>query len=329
MAIRKRGDRYQVRVRLGSGRRIERTLPAGAKRTDALAVEAEIRRRHLDALAGRDADRLIEEALQRWEPAARLMKSYRKDLQYRIKVLREEYTAGRRLDEIPDVAEQLKAAGLKAGAAPATINRYLSILRRLGNLAVRWGWTDRPLGQRVELLAGEVQRHRYLTGAEVDALVTACTDPEAADLILFAALTGLRRSEILRLTPDMIRDGHALLDAQTKSGKPRAVPLPPQAARIAQERLPWSVTAKTLRSAFEAARKAAGLPDVRFHDLRHTYASWLAQDGASMAMIRDLLGHASVQTTSRYAHLGRRDLIEATRRVGDRLGSETKRRKSA
>lgn len=328
MSIRKRGDRYQVRVRLGSGRRIERTLPAGAKRTDALAVEAEIRRRHLDALAGRDAERLIEEALQRWEPAARLMKSYEKDLQYRIKVLREEYTAGRRLDEIPDVAEKLKAAGLKAGAAPATINRYLSILRRLGNLAVRWGWTDRPLGQRVDLLPGEAQRHRYLTGTEVDALVKAC-DPEAGDLILFAAMTGLRRSEILRLTPDMIRDGHVLLDAKTKSGKPRAVPLPPQAARIAQERLPWSVTAKTLRTAFEAARAAAGLPDVRFHDLRHTYASWLAQDGASMAMIRDLLGHASVQTTSRYAHLGRRDLIEATRRVGDRLGSVQKQRKSA
>lgn len=329
MSIRKRGDRFQVRVRLGSGRRVERTLPAGAKRVDALAVEAEIRRRHLDALAGRSTDRLIEEALQRWEPAARLMKSYQKDLQYRIKVLREEYIAGRRLDELPDVAESLKAAGLKAGAAPATINRYLSILRRLGNLAVKWGWTDKPLGQRVELLSGETQRHRYLTGAEVDALVKACADPEVADLILFAALTGLRRSEILRLTPAMIRDGHALLDARTKSGKPRAVPLPPQAAGIAQARLPWRVTIPVLRDRFARARVDSGLRDVRFHDLRHTYASWLAQDGASMAMIRDLLGHASMQTTSRYAHLGRQDLIAATRRVGDRLGSDGKRKKRA
>lgn len=328
MAIRKRGDRWQVRVRLGGGRRVERTLPAGAKRADALAVEAEIRKRHLDTLAGRDPDRLIEEALRQWEPAAKLLKSYEKDLRYRIRVLREEYIAGKRLDEIPDVAETIKATGLKGGAKPATINRYLSILRRLGNLAVKWGWTDKPLGQRVELLGGESQRHRYLTGPEVERLVKACDDPEAADLILFAAFTGLRRSEILRLTPDMIRDDHALLDATTKSGKPRAIPLPPQAARIAQARLPWSLTARSLRKHFVAAREAAGLADLRFHDLRHTYASWLAQDGASMAMIRDLLGHASMQTTSRYAHLGRQDLIEATRRVGDRVGSGEIQRKT-
>lgn len=315
MAIRKRGDRWQVRVRLGGGRRVERTLPAGAKRADALAVEAEIRKRHLDTLAGRDPDRLIEEALRQWEPAAKLLKSYEKDLRYRIRVLREEYIAGKRLDEIPDVAETIKATGLKGGAKPATINRYLSILRRLGNLAVKWGWTDKPLGQRVELLGGESQRHRYLTPAEVDQLVKSTTDPEAADLILFAALTGLRRSEILRLTPGMIRDDHALLDAVTKSGRPRAVPLPPQAARIAQARLPWSLTVKTLRREFEAARKAAGLSDLRFHDLRHTYASWLAQDGASLAALRDLLGHSSLAVTSRYAHLGRKDLVEATRKL--------------
>lgn len=315
MAIRKRGERYQVRVRLGSGRRVERTLPAGAKRADALAVENEIRRRQLDALAGRRPDRLIEEALARWEPEARALKSYPKDLRYKIAVLREHYLAGKRLDELPDVAAAVKRTGLAAGANPATINRYLSILRRLGNLAVRWGWTDKPLGQRVQLLAGESQRHRYLTPAEVRQLIAACADLEAGDLILFAVLTGLRRSEILRLTPGMIRDGHALLDAQTKSGKPRAVPLPPQAARIAQERLPWSLTTYTLRDRFEVARVAAGLPGVRFHDLRHTYASWLAQGGSSLAMIRDLLGHASMQTTSRYAHLAREDLVRATRKL--------------
>lgn len=315
MAIRKRGDRFQVRVRLGSGRRIERTLPAGAKRVDAVAVENEIKRRHLDTLAGRSPDRLIEEALTRWEPAARSLKSYQKDLRYKIAVLREHYIAGKRLDEIPDVAEAVKKAGLSAGANPATINRYLSILRKLGNLAVQWGWTDRPLGQRVLLLSGETQRHRYLTPDEVRRLIAATDDTEAGDIILFAVLTGLRRSEIMRLTPGMIRDGHVLLDATTKSGKPRAVPMPPQAARIAQERLPWSLTLRMLSSRFVAARAGAGLPDVRFHDLRHTYASWLAQGGSSLAMIRDLLGHASMQTTSRYAHLARSDLMRATKKL--------------
>ncbi|MCO6445825.1 MAG: tyrosine-type recombinase/integrase [Anaerolineae bacterium] len=88
------------------------------------------------------------------------------------------------------------------------------------------------------------------------------------------------------------------------------------------------VRVRSRRLVDEAARKAAGMADVHFHDLRHTYASWLAQDGVSMASIRDLLGHASMQTTSRYAHLGRADLIEATRRVGDRVGSGGNGRKA-
>lgn len=315
MAIRKRGDRYQVRVRLGGGSRVERTLPEGARRSDAVKLEDEIRRRHVEAAAGRSPDRLIEEALTRWEPTARTLKSYPVDLHYRIEVLREHYTNGRRLEDLSDVAEDIKKKGLAAGAKPATINRYLAILRRLGNLAVRWGWTDKPLGQRVQLLSGETQRHRYLTVEEVRALMAACEHEEARDLIHFAALTGLRRAEILRLTPDMIRDRHALLDASTKSGRPRAVPLPPQARKIAAKRIPWTLTPGQLTRAFDAARKAAGLLDVRLHDLRHTYASWLAQDGASMAMIRDLLGHSSLAVTSRYAHLGRSDLVEATRKL--------------
>lgn len=199
---------------------------------------------------------------------------------------------------------------------------YLSILRKLGDLAVKWGWTDKPLGQRVVPLPGETQRHRYLTPDEVRRLIAATDDTEAGDTILFAVLTGLRRSEIMRLTPEMIRDGHILLDAATKSGEPRAVPMPPQAARIAQERPPWSLTARMLRDRFVAARDDAGLSDVRFHDLRHTYASWLAQGGSSLAMIRDLLGHASMQTTSRCAHLARSDLVRTI------AGSWCRRRES-
>lgn len=314
MSIRKRYDRYQVRVRLAAGQRIERTLPAGARLADARALEAEILRRRIDHVVGRRPDRLIDEAILRWEPEARTLKSWDRDLRHRLAEIRT-YTAGKRLDELPGVAEDIKRAKLADGCKPATVNRLLAILRRLGNLAVRWDWTDKPLGQRVQLMGGETQRHTYLTADQVRALVDACDDREIADLVMFAALTGLRRSEILRLSANDVRAGVIVLDAATKSGRPRSIPMPPQARRIAAQRLPWSVTQKELRRAFEAARQVADMPGVRFHDLRHTYASWLAQGGASLAAIRDLLGHSSLAVTSRYSHLARPDLVKATRRL--------------
>jgi site-specific recombinase XerD len=79
-----------------------------------------------------------------------------------------------------------------------------------------------------------------------------------------------------------------VLDAKTKDRKPRAVPLPPA-----------------------AAREAAGLPHVRFHDVRHTYASWLVQQGQPLAAVRDLLGHSSLAVTSRYSHLAPEHLKKA------------------
>ena len=315
MSIRKRGDRYQVRVRLGGGERVERTLPAGATRPDAVALEAALRRRQVETAAGRPVRRLIDEALDQWvRTAAVNLKSYEKDLRYRIAVLRE-YTAGRALEDIPEIAEGIKRNGVESGLTPAAINRYLAILRRIANLAVRWGWTDLPLGKRVILLGGERQRDLYLTPVEVKALLEHVPDPEARDLILFASLTGMRRSEILSLKPEQLVDGAIILTSHTKSGRARMVPLPKQALVIARKRLPWTLTARSLTTRWEAARKAAGRPDVRLHDLRHSFASWLVQDGASMATIRDLLGHSSLAVTSRYAHLSRPDLVRAVSKL--------------
>lgn len=321
MPVRKHGRRWQVRVTVARGERIERTLPAGATRADARALEAALVRRSIEVASGRQPTRLIDEAINQWlASGATTLRSYKSDLRYRIEVLRG-YTGGHALDDLPDVAERIKAAGQKSGLSAAGINRYLAILRRVGNLAERWGWTDRPLGRRVELLAGEQARHVYLTPAEVGRLADAARLESVRDIIIFAALTGLRRSEILRLRPDQVRGGAVVLDARTKSGKPRIVPLPPEAVEIAARRVPWRLGVPLLVKVFNEARTAAQMPHVRFHDLRHTYASWLAADGASMAAIRDLLGHSSLSVTSRYAHLARPDLEAVTQNLRVRDGT--------
>ena len=312
MSVRKRNDRWEVRVRLGSGRRVEKTLPASATRTEALALEAQIRRAQIDTAIGRKPPRLIDDAITQWaDSSARSLKSYEKDLKYRIDVLRE-YTRGQALEELANVATKVIKNGQENKLSPAAINRYLAILRRVGNLAFKWGWTDLAIGKRIELVSGERARHIYLTQAQVKGLAKAAGG-EAGDAILFAALSGLRRSEQLRLRPSDVVDNAVLLDALTKSGRPRIIPLPAQAAAIARKRLPWKITESELRRAFEMAREGQGLGHIRFHDLRHAYASWLVQDGASLATVRDLLGHSSLAVTSRYAHLQRKDLVAATK----------------
>jgi integrase len=318
MSIRKIGNRWQVRLRIGGGERIERTLPPGAARADALAVEHQIRRAQIDAAAGRRPETLIDAALDAWLAQDVQHQKSAVRTRQRVAVLRE-FTAGKTLAHLAEVANQVKTAKAK----PATINRYLSVLRRIGNLAEEWGWIERA--PKITLLPEHNERHVYLTPAEVQRIAAKCS-PEVADIVRLAALTGLRRSELLGLTKGNLRGQAIVLDARTKTGRPRVVPLPPQAARIAAKRLPWSAGYSTLRAEFERARKAAKLPHVRFHDLRHTYASWLVQDGQSMKVVKDLLGHTTMAMTDRYAHLASTHLKAAVQglRLGERVGKNKK-----
>jgi integrase len=304
VSIRKIGQRWQVRLRLGRGQRVERTLPRGATRADARALEDQIRRAHIDALAGRRPDRLIDEALDRWtNEEVRHQKSARRTLQ-RVNVLRD-FTAGKSLSDLPTVASKLKAST----AAPATINRYLSALRRIGNLCESWGWLERA--PKIQLLEERNERHVYLAAADVERLARHCQSAVAGDLVRLAALTGLRRGELLGLERGQLRGRSIVLDARTKSGRPRVVPLSDEALRIARRRLPWSINADELRREFERARKAVGMEHVHFHDLRHTYASWLVQSGVNMKAVKELLGHSTMAMTDRYAHLASEHLTAA------------------
>ena len=329
MSIRKAGNRWQVRVRIGGGLRVERTVPAGGTQADARALEAQVRRAHIDASVGRKPRYTIDQALDRWiETSAKRLRSWERDLKYRTEVLRE-YTAKHQLDSLVEVAENVKATGQREGMSAPAINRYVALLRRVGNLAERWGWTDKPLGRRVVLLPERSERHVYLTPKDVQRLARKA-DALTADMIRFASLTGLRRGEMLPLKPGQVRDGLLVLDTNTKSGRPRGIPLPPQAAAIAKRRLPWGVSIDQLRARFVDARTKAKLPHVRWHDLRHTYASWIVQAGQPLTAVRDLLGHSSLAVTNRYAHLAPAHLQLAVDslpafRVGKRRGKQKAR----
>jgi len=323
MPVRRHGNTFEARVQ-SAGHRLSRSF---GTRRDALEWERRTRARLEDHRVGRTPAYGLEEALERWLTGeAATLKSHA-DLVKKVRTIYP-HAKGRALAEIVDVAEAMKAEAIRAKAAPATVNRKLAILRRVARLAHRqWQWLDQPLGDRITLLAGERQRHVYATPAQVQKLLKAASG-RVRDAILLAALTGLRRGELLALAPENRRDGTLIL-GDSKNGRPRIVPLPPEALHV---RLPIGLTNDQLRHGYDEACAAAGIEGLRFHDLRHSYASWLVQAGQSLTTVRDLLGHSTLAVTSRYAHLAPEHLRAAVRklpRLAGTAGTARGRRKAA
>lgn len=240
----------------------------------------------------------LEEALARHlTGGAKALRDYKTVLK-EARALRP-FIEGKTLRDAGEVADDIKQA-LTSRLTNSTINRKLALLRRLCNLAFEWGWTEIPVGRRIKLLPENPPRHVYLSLAEVEALAQRCL--VSGNIVRLAAYTGLREGELLRLERRHIQGATIVLDTATKSGRPRSVPVPSVAAALLND-IPFACTYHILRTEFEAARAAIGLPHVRFHDLRHTYASILVQQGVRLKTVGAILGHSSTVVTDRYAHL--------------------------
>jgi integrase len=161
-------------------------------------------------------------------------------------------------------------------------------------------------------------RLRWLTPEDAQRLLAACKEsrnPVLADLVEFALFTGLRQGEALNLTWDDVDRARGVIRLEiTKSGYRREVPLSGASDAVLARRLTndryaqayvfGSQKRDTFRTAWEAAVKRAKLDDFRFHDLRHTFASWLIQRGRSLKEVQEALGHRTIAMTMRYSHLG-------------------------
>jgi integrase len=133
-----------------------------------------------------------------------------------------------------------------------------------------------------------------------------------ADHVEFALFTGVRKGEALGLTWDRVDRARGVIRLElTKSGRRREVPLSSNADAVLARR--WTEGAKgyvfgshkwnRFRTAWETAVAASGIDDVRFHDLLHTFASWLVQSGRTLKEVREALGHQTITMTMRYSHL--------------------------
>lgn len=170
-------------------------------------------------------------------------------------------------------------------------------------------------------------RTRFLSREEYDQLWRAAT-PRLRNVITFAVATGLRRGNIFSLEWGQVNMSAGLVTVYLGKGNKRhTVRIVPEVRALLStlgERRGLVFDTTNFRREWAAAVKAAGLGDFRFHDLRHTSASWARLAGADIADICDALGHSSVNVTMRYAHLSPDHEITAFERVSGVLWSQSK-----
>lgn len=231
-----------------------------------------------------------------------------------------DYITRRRTDAVTDTA----------------IRRDFACLSSILTSAVDWGWLTRnPMRDyKARSLRRDTMRDRFLTPAEYKAILAKAGRDRP--LVVFAVETGMRLSEILGLRwRDLDKEFSLATLTETKTDTPRTVPLSREAlaqiraqpAGVPKEHIfrqpngrPHARTDVSRR--FRDICKAANVEDFRFHDLRHTFASWKAQAGFDLYRIGKLLGHKGPQMTMRYAHLRTADLREV---VADRAQQRAQR----
>ena len=200
----------------------------------------------------------------------------------------------------------------------ASVNRHLCTLRAAFNLARRWQVYDGPNPAASPGMLTERHRDEYLSAVETQALFRALEEEkwfEAAQALRLLVLTGARKNEILRAKwVDVDFDRCLLTVPRSKNGKRRYIPLTGLAMMVVHAQwhrrsrdnpfvLPGAVPGRpiiNLRPAWEKAKKKAGLqPTLRIHDLRHSFASALANSGVPLNEIGVILGHSQLATTAR------------------------------
>lgn len=215
---------------------------------------------------------------------------------------------------------------------PGTVNKHLTMIKSMFARANEWGDLNGYNPARdIKKLTENNERCRYLTDVEKEKLISACSGMMRL-VVLVALKTGLRKGELLALKwaqapqsnyVDFEHNTIFIHESLSKSKKSRYVPLAPTVKQALMDFPQYAeqgyvfVNPKTgkplvnLKRAFLAALKKAEINDLRFHDLRHCFASDLVRKGVDLYVVQQLLGHSSPKMTQRYAHLGNSHLRTA------------------
>jgi integrase len=227
-----------------------------------------------------------------------------------------------------EVLDLYRSTRREGGVGAATINREMATLKHALSKAVEWKLLRKAAREELAAIRKYQEsagRLRYLSGpAEADRLLQACDD-SLRPIVLTALHTGMRKGEVLGLPWDAVDLTHGFIRLkQTKNGNARALPLNETlwgmfSSLRSRSDVAWVFhdgegrRYNDVRHPFDRACEAAGMVDFHFHDLRHTFASWLVMKGVPLATVSTLLGHTSPTMTLRYTHLSPKHLTSAVR----------------
>lgn len=232
---------------------------------------------------------------------------------------------------------EFQHAMLHKGYAPGTCNRALMLLKFIFNCAVRWEMLPAARNPccNIELFKDNGARERYLTLQEARNLLLELKrnpNKQVANVIRLLLYTGARKREVLDARWENIDLEKGILTVPVaKSGRPRYVRLSNIAIKLIQgltrdPDIPWLFynprTGKppvSIFGAWDSIRRRVGLADLRLHDLRHSFASFLVNSGGSLYEVQKLLGHYDPKVTMRYAHLSEDTLKSAVNALAEGL----------
>jgi len=220
-------------------------------------------------------------------------------------------------------SERLKPKEDGKSISPITVNIELRTLRASLNTALRWNYIKSNPFSRQKLCFVNEQSPVFFTREDFKELIKCIGEDWLKEVVIFATLTGMRRGEIINLKWSDIDLKRKTLTIQsspsfkTKQGKRRTIPLNETVVFILQQKAEKvfsdfvftfngaKINYDTLTHKFKEKVVLSKLNDKRlhFHSLRHTFASWLVQDGVSLYEVQKLLGHSNIAVTQVYSHL--------------------------
>jgi len=230
----------------------------------------------------------------------------------------------------PQMIEQFKAMRNQS-IKPRSVNRELCVVYTMFKKAVDWGHLAESPSKKVTMFKVSGGSLRFLSREEADRLLEACRRSECREIygIVATALhTGMRHQEILHLKWDNLDFKRGVIkvesteDNPTKNYESREIPMSEFLCKVLSKEprhlgVPYVFPNPDGKKRcyvdhlFQKIRKRAGVAPCRFHDLRHTFASWLVMSGVDLPSLQRLLGHKNIQNTMIYAHLGPEHLKRA------------------
>jgi integrase len=326
MSLRKRGSVWWIDFHSPNGERIRRSTETDNK-TQAKELHDKLKAEtwRLQKL-GERPKRYWEDAVLRFLKEADDKATFEED-KSKLRWL-DPFLAGKELETINrELIDRITEAKLAEGASNATVNRHLALVRTILRRCHRdWEWTDRAVA--VRLLKEPTRRIRFLTQDQAAALLRELPE-HLRDMATFSLATGLRAANVTGLTweqVDLARKQAWVHPDQAKARKAIAVPFNAGAMEVVGRQVgrhalhvftyDGNPVKQVSTKAWYKALKRAGIEKFRWHDFRHTWASWHVQNGTPLHVLQELGGWETPAMVRRYAHLASEHLAAYAGKVG-------------